>query len=240
MSQNRSSAVMQQRSEAHDSLDDFPTPPYATRALCEWLRNQGGRILYDKTCREPAANRGFMVAPLTEYFRSVDAADINDYGVGLPVRDYLFGEMPEPVHWTITNPPFRLAEQFIARALATSTSGIAMLVRSAYLESEGRYESLFSVNPPSHVLIFVDRVVMLKGRLVQSGAIDPFADKPGTKASTATSYAWLVWMKNRPWVPTELHWLKPRRRQLERPGDYPTYDTETTAGAAPLFDGDGN
>jgi hypothetical protein len=39
VSQNRSSAVMQQRSEPHDSLDDFPTPPWATRALCEFLRD---------------------------------------------------------------------------------------------------------------------------------------------------------------------------------------------------------
>ena len=35
MSQNTSHAVMNQRREARDSLDDFPTPPWATRALCE-------------------------------------------------------------------------------------------------------------------------------------------------------------------------------------------------------------
>lgn len=35
MSQNTSHAVMAQRAEAHDSLDDFPTPPWATRALIE-------------------------------------------------------------------------------------------------------------------------------------------------------------------------------------------------------------
>lgn len=37
--QNRSSAVMQQRAEPHNSLDDFPTPPWATKAtqMClEW------------------------------------------------------------------------------------------------------------------------------------------------------------------------------------------------------------
>ena len=33
--QNKSHAVMAQRSEAKDSLDDFPTPPWATRALLE-------------------------------------------------------------------------------------------------------------------------------------------------------------------------------------------------------------
>lgn len=33
MSQNTSHAVMQQRHEAHDSLDDFPTPPWAGRMV---------------------------------------------------------------------------------------------------------------------------------------------------------------------------------------------------------------
>src|SRR3546814_6501707 len=33
VSQNTSHAVMAQRVEAHDSLDYFPTPPWATRAL---------------------------------------------------------------------------------------------------------------------------------------------------------------------------------------------------------------
>lgn len=33
MAQNRSHAVMAQRIEAPDSRDDFPTPPWATRAL---------------------------------------------------------------------------------------------------------------------------------------------------------------------------------------------------------------
>ena len=35
MVQNLSHAVMAQRHEAKDSLDDFPTPPWATRALLE-------------------------------------------------------------------------------------------------------------------------------------------------------------------------------------------------------------
>ena len=41
MSQNRSSAVMAQRKEPPDSLDFFPTPPWATRALCERLASEG-------------------------------------------------------------------------------------------------------------------------------------------------------------------------------------------------------
>ena len=154
MTANTSSAVMQQRREAHDSLDDFPTPPWATRALCERLQNEWDQILGGKApgwtpgkmiCREPAANRGHMVRPLTEYFASVEASDIHDYGAGFPVRDYLFGSPPPMVDWTITNPPFRLAEQFIDRARETSRHGVAVIVRTAFLESVSRYNSLFKV-----------------------------------------------------------------------------------------------
>ena len=35
MAQNTSTAVMQQRAEPNDSLDFFPTPPWAVRALCK-------------------------------------------------------------------------------------------------------------------------------------------------------------------------------------------------------------
>lgn len=210
MSQNTSSAVMQQRSEPHNSLDDFPTPPWATRALCEWLRANWCEEPSDWpafTCREPAANRGHMVAPLREYFGTVEASDVHDYGAGLPVADYLFGIDPPEVDWTITNPPFRLAEQFIQRAARTSKHGCAMIVRAAFLEGQGRFERLFSVNPPSHVLQFTERVVMHKGRLAPEG-------------STATAYAWLVWMKGE--ETTLLEWIAPCRKRLERPSDYET------------------
>lgn len=205
MTQNRSSAVMQQRSEPNDSLDDFPTPPWATRALCEWLMLNGHHQIDHMTCREPAANRGHMAAPLREYFKAVEASDVHDYGVGFEVRDFLFPGPLEVVDWTITNPPFRLAEQFIERASATSSCGFAMIVRAAFLEGQGRFERLFSKNPPSFVLQFAERVVMHKGRLAPEG-------------STATAYAWLVWLEGE--EGTKLEWLAPCRKQLERASDY--------------------
>lgn len=78
MGQNRSTAVMQRRAEPHDSLDDFPTPPWATRALCEFLR-RSGEDTANMVAREPAANRGYMVRPLKEYFGRVEASDVHDY-----------------------------------------------------------------------------------------------------------------------------------------------------------------
>lgn len=145
-----------------------------------------------------------MVKPLSEYFNQVFAADVHDYGVGYPVKDYLFGPLPERVDWTITNPPFRLAEQFIERARATSGYGVAMIVRAAFLEGVGRYTRLFSTSPPTHVLQFSERVVMHKGRLAPEG-------------STATAYAWLVWKGDEE---TRLSWIEPCRKRLERASDY--------------------
>lgn len=203
--QNKSSAVMQRRSEPHSSLDDFPTPPWATRALCEWIKTEQP-WMNSQTCREPAANRGHMVNPLREYFGDVEASDIFEYGAGFPVQDYLFGPSPRRMDWTITNPPFRLAEQFIARALETSLCGVAVIVRSAFLEGVGRYRGLFNVAPPTDILQFSERVVMHKGKL-------------SAKGSTATAYCWLVWRKGE--TGTRFHWIGPCRRKLERVGDYP-------------------
>lgn len=205
MTQSRSSAVMQQRAEPHDSLDDFPTPPWATRALCEWLKTHA---IMD-SCREPAANRGHMVRPLLEYFPAVDAADVHDYGAGFRVEDYLFGPDPEPVDWTITNPPFRLAEQFIERALRTSRQGVAVIVRSAFLEGVGRFERLYNASPPTVILQFSERVVMHRGKLSATG-------------STATAYCWLIWMQYCPSdrFGTRFGWISPCRKRLERAEDY--------------------
>jgi len=77
MSQNTSHAVMQQRHEAHDSLDDFPTPPWAVRALCEHVIATDS---HQDTVLEPACNRGYMVKGLQGYFKTIHASDIHQYG----------------------------------------------------------------------------------------------------------------------------------------------------------------
>lgn len=234
MSQNRSSAVMQQRVEAHDSLDDFPTPPWATRALCEWLRNGPPSEPLDmRSVREPAANRGHMVAPLAEFFGSVEAADVHDYGAGFPQRDYLFGAAPEMVDWTITNPPFRLAAQFIERALDTSRHGVAVIVRSAFLEGQDRYEQLFARHPPAFVLQLSERVGMFKGRLMRLGTKYVARDGTERSAATATAYCWIVWLTGS--HDTRLRWIPPCRERLERDGDYPPAEAVAPAGGLTLL-----
>jgi hypothetical protein len=203
--QNTSHAVMAQRSEARDSLDDFPTPPWATRALIEHVIGDRSN-LKKLTCLEPACGAGHMAKVLGEHFRQVCSSDIHNYGYG-EIRDYLaFPYETGSWDWVITNPPFRLAKEFVRRSLCVASKGVAVLVRSVFTESVGRYENLFRHTPPTKFAQFAERVPMVKGRLDR-------------KASTATGYAWMVWDKQASCVP-QLTWVPRCRKTLERQGDY--------------------
>lgn len=204
--QNKSHAVMAQRIEAADSPDDFPTPPWATRGFMEHVIADQGPFK-KMSCLEPACGGGHMAKVLKEYFGEVRASDAYDYGYG-KVRDYL--DVPyetNAVDWVITNPPFRLAEQFVERSLKVARKGVAVLVRTVFIESVGRYRNLFEVNPPSKFAQYTERVPMVRGRLDQ-------------KASTATGYAWLVWEKGGTANYPKLMWVPPCRKQFERRTDY--------------------
>ena len=205
MMQNTSHAVMAQRVEARDSLDDFPTPPWATRALIEHIIETDGGT-NNLSALEPACGRGHMAQTLGEYFASVEASDVNAYGYGA-TSDFLTSPHPaKSCDWVITNPPFRLAENFIHRAMPIARRGVAMLVRTVFIEGVGRFQRIFSQQPPSVVAQFSERVPMIKGRV----------DK---KASTATGYAWVVWETNYQ-GPPRLEWIPPCRRALEKEKDY--------------------
>ena len=223
MAANTSAAVMQQRHEPHDSLDDFPTPPWATRALF-WKMVDIGGWRQAASVREPCANRGHMVKPLAERFQQVVASDIHDYGVGFPVQDYLFGKLPDRTDWTVMNPPFRLAEQFIARSIQCSDI-TAVFVRTSFLEGQDRCINLFRKHRPSQILHFAERVVIHKGRLLNPDVPIPHWDKKKKefvmrKPSTATSYSWVLFGSNAA-NQTLTDWIPPCRKSLERAGDYP-------------------
>ena len=198
------SAVMASRNENKDSLDYFPTPPWATRALLKYIINEN--ISNDDTCLEPACGEGHMSKALSEYFINVDSYDIHNYGYG-NVRDFLNHEWKEKSYdWVITNPPFNKAEQFIEKSITIARKGSAFLTRSVFLESNGRYNRLFKDKPLTKFAQFVERVPMVKGRLNKD-------------AASATSYAWLVWLTNDLQKP-EIVWVPPCRKALEKPEDY--------------------
>jgi hypothetical protein len=147
-----------------------------------------------------------MSKVLEEKFYRVFSTDLHDYGYGETGVDFL-SPLSNSVEYIITNPPFNKAEQFALTALHRATKGVALLVRSSFLEGVGRYQRLFTPHPPSQVIQFCERVPMLKGRLDRFG-------------STATSYAWIVWDLRDTSKVTEFLWTGICRKSLEKDADY--------------------
>lgn len=227
MSQNTSTAVMARRIEPDDSLDDFPTPPFAARALLEHVLIPGGVDPSRLRIWEPACNRGHLAAPLEDYAAFLLATDIADYSAAVDLSPHwaksgrrsdglldfldpaaeLAGAFEGAFtgaggeRWVITNPPFNAAAAFQARA-AGLDAHCALFVRTAFVEGAERYQSLFrpAADPPAIVAHFSERVCLLKGRLVRRGARDPKrVDETGDESpvTSATAYSWIIW--NRAW-----------------------------------------
>lgn len=232
MAQNTSNAVMAGRVEPADSLDYFPTPPWATRALCEHvLAGELAEPLGNLSAWEPACGEGHMARPLSEYFGTVIASDVHDYGVeGQEIFDFtlpLSWPMPPALatlapDWIVTNPPFNAAATFADRALGRAGRGVALLVRTQWLHGAGRWREIFALWPPALVCPFVERVPMVKGRL-------------DATVSSATDYCWFVWLIGAAGRP-EIFWIPPSRKRLERPADYPAAAPAEEIALAPLFE----
>ena len=65
----------------------------------------------------------------------------------------------------------------------TLASVVALLMRTAWLEGADRYRELLRDRPPTLCAQFVERVAMCRGRW------EP-------EASSATAYAWFVWVRD--------------------------------------------
>jgi hypothetical protein len=224
---NGARALMASRQEPANSLDFFPTPPFATRALIERVLPILGirqSDLAKMNAWESACGEGHMAEPLTEYFGQVIATDIHDYGYGEAQVDFLSEDTCRDADWWITNPPFGdKAIRFALRALKLARVGTAMFMRLQWLETIKRYELVFRDHPPTLISFFVERVNLCKGRWEPDG-------------STATAYCWLVWIHGetpRPpfWIPSGC------REHLTRPDDavrFTTHPVTRKSTAPPL------
>jgi len=214
----KSTAVMATRRSAATSLNLFPTPPWATRSLVADVLVPVLAVLDPlfQSVWEPACGAGHMALPLHGLFRRVFSSDVADWGFG-DVRNLDFSmctadDAPWSVDWIITNPPFTIAETFARRGLAIARRGVALLCRLQWLEGEERYFDFYREGAPYRptlVAVFAERVPMIEG------AWDP-------EASSATSYAWIIWIPGSPalgpTIPT-FHIPPGAERRHTRPGD---------------------
>lgn len=202
--------MMTIRKEPEDEgLDDFFTQPHATRALLEHVKIASGDV--ERTAWEPACGGGHVSQVLRDEGIDVLSTDVFDYGyAGFDGEwDFLSSEKPDfspDVDWIVTNPPYQRdgVEKFVHRALEY-TPNVAVLARLTWLEGMGRCERLFTVKPPSLVLVLSERLGFERGTCVigKKGMIP---------------YAWYVWEEGV--EGTRVEWILPgTASRLTRPDD---------------------
>jgi hypothetical protein len=117
--------------------DMYETPPCAVRSLLEVETLPSGAVW------EPACGRGNILRVCsTSSAIAPTPPTCNDYGT--PEQDaagidflWATGSVPCFIGSIVTNPPYRLAGEFVCHAL-TICPRVCMLLRLAFLESERR------------------------------------------------------------------------------------------------------
>lgn len=115
--------------------DFYPTPREATVALLPLIAD------WPKAVWEPACGDGAMARVLEGAGYDVLASDLVDRGYGDACFNFLFDYWqgaPRPI---ITNPPFKLAAQFIERADELGATHLALLLKASFWNAASRLKT---------------------------------------------------------------------------------------------------
>jgi hypothetical protein len=156
-------------------LDAYMTDPRSTKALI--AIEQIPQRLWEPCCGDGTG----MVTPLREAGYHIECSDVEDYGFPCTFPGLILdGQHPPGIEGIVTNPPYRLALDFIEAALAIVPYH-AWLLRTNFLESMGRLP-FFRDHPPARVWISSRRLPMMH----RYGWTGP-------TAASNTAFAWFVW-----------------------------------------------
>ena len=168
--------------------DDFyPTPACSTESLLSVETFPSD--VWEPACGDGAISRVFQAAG-----HRVVITDLVDRGYGTPRRDFLM-ELQLAAPAIVTNPPFKLADEFVLHALHLGAEKIAILARLAWLEGTARKGNLWMATPIARIWVFSKRQTLWRGD-------DPDAKEKGG----AIAFAWFVWDRSHAGKPI-LDWL---------------------------------
>ena len=172
--------------------DFYPTPDYAIQALLDRERFTG-------TIWEPACGTGEMSEVLKRNGYTVLSTDLYDRGYGEAGRDFTWEtSLPHSVNAIVTNPPFKIAEQFVERALTLKPDKIALFLRLSFIEGKSRHQRIFRTHAPTRIWAFPSRVTLY-----------PSGEKGRRDNSGFMAFAWFVWdIAAAERRVTELRWLE--------------------------------
>jgi predicted RNA methylase len=162
-------------SEKNRMEEDFYSTP--EKATIELLK----REIFEGNILEPACGTGAISKVLEKQIsNTIISKELIDRGYGEVGVDFL--QSTETYDNVITNPPFKISQDFVEKALEVSKNKVAMLMRLQFLEGKKR-KQLFDKNPPSRVYVFSYRLPYMRGDSIQ----------PET---SAMCLCWFVWDKN--------------------------------------------
>lgn len=189
-----------------DRGDDlYETPPEATRALIEALDALGDPL--PMTIWEPACGRGAVARVLEASGRVVVSTDLVDRGYGIGARDFLMERQRfTSIGAIVTNPPYKLASDFVGHALIHAPR-VIMLLRLAFLEAgdpnggpaQRARASALDGGSLARVFVFANRLPMMH----RDGW-------DGPKAGSGVAYAWFEWRRGHE-GPAALHRIRWRK-----------------------------
>ncbi len=199
-----SSAVTNQRHLAATSLDYFPTPPFAARALMEELIIPIVGPVSHLVADDPACGELHLVEGLLDSFAWVQYSDVEDWGRQPPLRDFTFQTRASLVEkgavvpdWIITNPPFNLLEEFVLKALEIAQVGVAMFVRINALPGQvattgftvTRHQPSSASSPSASLSSRALGILKPRRRPTTSGSFSSRAKRPGQPSSSRPAMA---------------------------------------------------
>jgi hypothetical protein len=171
------SCQVQRHTYAERGDDLYETPDVAVEALLR-IEALPHRIW------ECAAGPGRITNVLRAHGHQVHASDLIDYDTDPTAhygQDFLqLDAAPKDVETIVTNPPYKLAEQFVEHALKLCPL-VVMLLRLAFLESDRRTHILEG-RGLVRVHVFRKRLPMMHR-----------AGWEGRKANSGMAFAWFVW-----------------------------------------------
>lgn len=149
-----------------ESNDFYATDPIAIDKLV------GSIGFIQSVVWECACGTGCLSERLKQYCRGVVSTDVIDRGYG-QVQDFLLAkEIPSGCSCIITNPPYKLATEFILQALDLLPDGgrCIMFLKTTFLEGEKRHRLLFSKYPPPTHITVLQACPLRKERRVSKNA----------------------------------------------------------------------
>lgn len=148
------------------AADFYPTPFDVTEALMRFLAFEDKQYIWEPACGDGAISRVLKAHGHEVY--STDLRKDSGYGQEGGLDFLAFDPAPEtgiPISavyndWIITNPPFKVADGFIKKALSI-TPNVALLLKATYWHAKRR-EPLFREHPPAWVLPLTWRPAFLE------------------------------------------------------------------------------